>query len=123
MGLVARRALLGGEVARPALLDLGAGEPLPLAGVALGEVGVDDDGADADLAADELGRLEGADEGRGHDDVDRPDPCGGVHGLQAAQVGEGGIGVALPAAQGVPLGLAVADEEHLGHGADGTRAL
>ena len=74
VGLVARRALLGGEVARPTLLDLGAGEALPLAGVALGEVGVDHDGADADLAADELGRLEGADERRGHDDVDRRRP-------------------------------------------------
>jgi hypothetical protein len=43
--------------------------------------------------------------------------------LEAAQLGERRIGGALPPAQSVPFGLAVADEEHLGHVADGTRAL
>ena len=113
--LVARGPLVETQVPGPLLLDLGSGQPFPFAGIAFHEIGIDHDRSDADLGTDDLRRLEGTDQGRGHDDVDRPDPLRGVEGLLTSEVGECGIGFALPAPDGVPFGLAVADEEEAGH--------
>jgi hypothetical protein len=53
----------------------------------------------------------------GRDDrIHRAEVAGGVHGLVPPQVGERRVGLALPAAVGVPLGLPMADEQHSGHG-------
>jgi hypothetical protein len=116
VGLEGRRPAPIVQVARPRLGDLGLRQALPLAGVALAEAGVDQDGPDPDQLGDDLGRDPGPLEVAGHDGVDRAHPLRGVGGLVQAQLGEGRIGLALPAADGVPLGLAVADDEHAEHG-------
>ena len=108
------------EVAGPALLDLRAGEARPLAGVALAEVRVEDDGADAELAGEDRGGLGRPVQVGGDDGVDRAECPGRVVGLGPPEVGQGRVGLALPAAVGVPLRLAVAHEEDPGHGVDGS---
>src|SRR5690606_25739018 len=98
----------------------GRGEPLPLAGVALLEAGVDLDRPDPDGLGDDLGRHPGALQVAGDDGVDGAQVLGRVGGLVAAQVGQRRVGLALPAADRVPLRLPVAGDEAAPHGGDGT---
>ena len=84
--------------------------------MALPEALVDQDGADADELGDDLGRGPGPLEVAGHHGVDGPDVLGGVGGLVPAELAQGRVGLALPAAQGIPFGLAVADDEDAEHG-------
>ena len=104
------------EVARPVAVDLGAGEPLPLAGVALAQVGVEHERTDAELAGDDAGRLGGPLQVRCDDGVHHTEGPGRVQGLMATEIREGRVGLPLPPAVGVPLGLAMADEQDPGHG-------
>ncbi len=104
-----------GEVAGPPGLDLVPGEARPGPRVALAELWLEHDRAHPELFADDAGGVQCPLQIGRHDDVDRADAPGGGEGLAAAEVGEGRIGLSLPPAEGVPLGLAVADEEDLGH--------
>lgn len=113
---IARGPFVEAEVSGPLLVDLGPGQSLPFTGVAFHEIGIDHDRSDPDLGTDDLRSLEGADQWRGHDDIDRADPLGSMEGLLAPEVGKRWIGLALPATDSVPFGLAMADEEESGHG-------
>ena len=90
-------------------------EPRPLAGVALAEQRLGDDRTDAERLADDERRLGRPLEVGGDDRVDGADPLGGVDGLLATEVRQRRVGLTLPAAEGVPLGLSVAGQQHAGH--------
>ncbi len=99
-----------------ALVDLGPTQPGEGPGVALAEVRVDGDGPGA---GQQLGRAPGPLQVRRHDPVRQRGGGRGGGGLLPAPVGEGRVGLALPAAVGVPRRLAVADHEdarRTGHG-------
>jgi hypothetical protein len=83
--------------------------------VPLAEGGDHLDAVDTNGAGDQLRGLSGAVEIGGDHDVDVLESSGRVGGLQPPEWREGGIGLALPATEGVPLGLAMACDEHVGH--------
>ena len=115
LGLEARWALVVVDEAGPAGVDLLAGQPRPLAGVALAQERLDHDRADPDGLADD-GRGVGRPlEVGGDDDVDGADHRRSHPGLAATEIRERHVGLSLPAPERVPLGLAMADEQHSGH--------
>ena len=116
VGLEARRSAAVLEVAGPGVGDLVLGQALPLARVTLAEAGVDQHGADADQLGDDLGGGPGPLEVAGHHGVDGADVLGGVGRLVEADLRQRWVGLALPAPEGVPLRLAVADDQDAEHG-------
>ena len=105
------------EVAGPVALDLGAGEARPLAGVALAQARLEHHRPHAERLGDDQRGLAGPLRGRTPRWRRPRRGCGpACSGLVAAEVGERRVGLALPAAVGVPLRLPVADEQHAGHG-------
>ena len=123
VGLEAGRALKGVEVAGPVPLDLRPGETGPLPGVTLTEAGFDDDGPDPECLTDDGGGVGGPLEVRRDHHIHRADSLGGLPGLLATQIRQGGIGLPLPPADGVPLRLAVAGKQHAGHPLHGSQAV
>ena len=83
--LEAGRAAAVGQVPRPLRVDVGAGEPGPLAGVALAEPGLAPHRADAQPLGDEGRGGRGPLQIAGHHGVDRPDRVGGRDGLLHAE--------------------------------------
>jgi hypothetical protein len=114
VGLPARGPSARREVAREPPLDLVAGQPGELTGVALAQIRVDHHRTDADPVGDDHRRLGGASQVGRPDAVDGADGPGRLERLAPPEVGERWIGLALPPALGVPLGLAVADEQEAG---------
>lgn len=117
LGCLAPRRPLGGQGAQatgPAGFDLGPGEAGPLADVTLTELGEGPHGA-SPAFAEQRGSRPSAMEVRRGDAVDVPEAAGGHRGLSPPEVGQRRVGPALPSTDGVPLGLAVPDEEQVDH--------
>ena len=102
------------EVAGPGQVDLVAGEAGPLAGGPLAEAGIHHHRSDAQHPGDHLGGDPRPLQVAGHHRVDGADGGSGGGRLRHPERRQRGIGVALPPSLGVPLGLAVAGQQHLG---------
>src|SRR5690606_4827395 len=98
------------------LLDLGAGQPRELARVPLPQVGVDDHRPHPQLLGDDRRGVAGSLQVGRPDGVDGAERPGRLPRLAATELAERRVGLALPPPDGVPLGLAVADEQEAGGG-------
>ena len=115
VSLVAIGATTIFEESGPAVLDLGPGPALPRTGFPFHQVGIGENRADTEGLGEDGRRLEGPAEGRGHYGIEAGQAAGRLLSLASAHVGQRWVGPTLPAAEGVPFGLAVPYEQHLGH--------
>ncbi len=105
-----------GEVAGPVAVHLGAGQPRPFAGVTLAEAGIHEHGADAQFGGELLGGVGTAHQVGRSKQIDGPERTRGKASLPAAGFGQRRVGLALPASERVPFGLAMTHEQDAGHG-------
>ena len=87
--------------------------------MAFDEPGQGDDRTDPDLRGDDLRGRMGPVQGGGEDPVDRTERCAGLRGLSTPEGGQRRVGLALPAAIGVPFGLSVSDQQKSRHRSNG----
>ncbi len=113
--LPARGATSRFQIARVVALDLDAGQSLPVAGMALHQLLVEDNRPNSDLLGDDRGRGGGPLERGGEYRLDAADCPGGLARLRPSEIREGRIFLSLPPSSRVPLGLSVSYQEEPCH--------